>query len=189
MDFQLREYFRTFGYAPTKSALALECYGTELQPHIGRYDTQKVSLYTKEHQGIIEIPDNILETVSRVNKMVKHGNCKNPLRNKFYSKKHKFIVYLYEHGMVDKVLESEKNYHFFIGNYSFHQPKVYFMNREISVDGTEEYKPAAADAQFDWNEFKKAINGMIVFVHTGQTSLDDCTESYKHMKNGKKIKF
>ena len=90
--------------------------------------------------------------------------------------------------MVDKVLESEKNYHFFIGNCSFHQPKLYFNNREISVDGTEEYKPIEPNVQFDWNEFKKAINGMIVFIHTEQTSLVDCTENYRHMKNGKKIK-
>ena len=87
--------------------------------------------------------------------------------------------------MVDEVLESENNYHFIIGNYSFHQPKKYFNNREIVATGTEEYKPIKSDIPFDWNEYKKAINGITVFIHTKQTSLDDYAENYKKYSYGK----
>ena len=182
MDFQLKDYFNTFGVAPTKSALVLEYCGTELQHLVERYDNKKIASYANKTQCVITIPDDILETVSTVNRMIKHGSCQNQFRNKFYCKKHKFILYLYNNGMVDEVLESENNYHFIIGNHSFHQPKEYFKKREIVATGTEEYKPTESDTPFDWSEYKKAINGITVFTHTKQTRLDDYTENYKHIK-------
>ena len=38
MDFQLKDYFNRFGFAPTKSAIVLEWCGTELQHLVARYD-------------------------------------------------------------------------------------------------------------------------------------------------------
>ena len=168
MDFQLKDYFNRFGLGPTKSAVVLECYGTELQRFVARYDNNAIKSYAYKNQCVISIPDDILETVSIVNKMVKHESCQKHFRNKFYCKKHKFILYLYNNGMVDEVLESENNYNFIIGNYSFHQPKEYFKNREIIATGTEEYKPTESDIPFDWNEYKKAINGITVLIHSIQ---------------------
>ena len=112
MDFQLKDYFNRFGFAPTQSAIVLECYGTELQRLVARYDENAIKSYVDKNQCVISIPDDILETVSTVNKMVKHESCQNHFRNKFYTKKHMFILYLYNNGMVDEVLESENNYHF-----------------------------------------------------------------------------
>ena len=184
MDFQLKDYFNRFGFASTKSAIVLECCGTEFQHLVARYDKNAIKSYAYKNQCVISIPDDILETVSTVNRMVKHGSYQNQFRNKFYCKKHKFILYLYDNGMVDEVLESENNYHFIIGNYSFHQPKEYFKNKEIVATGTEEYKPTESDIPFDWNEYKKAINGITVFTHTKQTSLDDYKENYKKYSYG-----
>ena len=166
MDYQLKDYFNRFGFGPTKSAIVLECYGTELQLFVPRYDKNAIKSYAYKNQCVISIPDDILETVSIVNKMVKHESCQNNFRNKFYTKKHNLILYLYDNGMVDKVLESENNYNFIIGKYSFHQPKEYFKNRKIVVTGTEEYKPTKSDIPFDWNEYKKAINGITVLIHS-----------------------
>ena len=166
MDFQLKDYFKRFGFNPTKSAIVLECYGTELQRFVARYDNNAIKSYAYKNQCVISIPDNILETVSIVNKMVKHESCQNNFRNKFYSKKHNLILHLYDNGMVDKVLESENNYNFIIGKYSFHQPKEYFKNRKIVATGTEEYKPTESDIPFDWNEYKKTINGITVLIHS-----------------------
>ena len=185
MDFQLKDYFNRFGFATTQSAIVLECYGTEFQRLVARYDKNAIKSYVDKNQCVILIPDDILESVSTVNKMVKHKSCQNHFRNKFYTKKHKLILYLYDNGMVDEVLESENNYHFIIGNYSFHQPKDYFKNRKIVATGTEEYKPTESEIPFDWNEYKKAINGITVFTHTKQTSLDDYTENYKKYSYGK----
>ena len=60
MDFQLKDYFNRFGFATTKSAIVLECYGTELQRLVARYDKNGIKSYANKTQCVISIPDDIL---------------------------------------------------------------------------------------------------------------------------------
>ena len=45
MDFQLKDYFNRFGFAPTQSAIVLECYGTEVRRFVARYDENAIKSY------------------------------------------------------------------------------------------------------------------------------------------------
>ena len=68
MDFQLKDYFNRFGFAATKSAIVLECCGTELQHLVARYDKDAIKSYAYKNQCVISIPDDILEVISEHSK-------------------------------------------------------------------------------------------------------------------------
>jgi hypothetical protein len=114
----------------------------------------------------IQLPDidNVLEMVSRLNKEVKHPTCPNNLRNRFYSKKKIFIQNLLHKRLVDKIIESDRYYNFIVGEYSFHQPKVYFPDGIKDIDGTEVYKPIVPEIPFSMDDYKNTMMGMVYFM-------------------------
>ena len=115
----------------------------------------------------IQLPDidNVLEMVSRLNKEVKHPTCPNNLRNRFYSKKKILIQNLLHKGLVDKIIESDRYYNFIVGEYSFHQPKVYFTDGIKDIDDTEVYEPITPDIPFSMDDYKNTMIGMVYFMH------------------------
>jgi len=114
----------------------------------------------------IQLPDidNVLEMVSRLNKEVKHPTCPNNLRNRFYSKKKIFIQNLLHKELVDKIIESDRYYNFIVGEYSFHQPKVYFPDGIKDIDGTEVYEPIVPEIPFSMDDYKNTMIGMVYFM-------------------------
>ena len=112
----------------------------------------------------VEIPsmDEAIELVSLLNKEVKDSSCPTNLRNRFYSKKKDFLKYMLEHGMIDKVFESENHYRFVIGEFSFHQPKKYYHSGLKEVDGKEVYANDDVTVPFSINDYKKGMLGIIM---------------------------
>lgn len=114
----------------------------------------------------IKLPDidNVLEMVSRLNKEVKHPTCPNNLRNRFYQKKKLFIKHLLHKKLVNKIIESENYYCFIVGEYSFHQPKVYFPNGIKDIDGIEEYVPIESEIPFSMDDYKNCMMGILYLL-------------------------
>lgn len=114
----------------------------------------------------IQLPDidNVLEMVSRLNKEVKHPTCPNNLRNRFYQKKKLFIQNLLHKELVDKIIESDRYYNFIVGEYSFHQPKVYFPDGIKDINDTEVYEPITPYIPFSMDDYKNAMIGMVYFM-------------------------
>ena len=114
----------------------------------------------------IQLPDidNVLEMVSKLNKEVKHPTCPNNLRNRFYSKKKIFIQNLLHKELVDKIIESDRYYNFIVGEYSFHQPKVYFPDGIKDIDDTEVYESIVPEIPFSMDDYKNAMMGMVYFM-------------------------
>ena len=113
----------------------------------------------------VELPNSgFLELISKVNKEVKHSSCPANLRNRFYAKKKAFIRYALHKKIVDKIIESENHYNFIIGEYSFHQPKVYFPCGINNIDGTEEYIQIESEIPFSMDDYKKCMMGILYLV-------------------------
>ena len=130
--------------------------------------TQKdnlIKFIKKDHPDLeIEWPvdcTDFLKLISKVNKEVKHPTCPSNLHNRFYAKKKTFVRYALSKKIVDKVIESENYYNFIIGEYSFHQPKVYFPCGIKNIDGIEEYVPTEPDTPFSMDDYKKCLMGIL----------------------------
>ena len=73
--------------------------------------------------------------------------------------KHRYIKTMLSDGRVDKILESENLYHFYIGGYDFHQLKTMF--KDVKTDGTEVYVKDPTSRPFSEEDFRKCIIRMV----------------------------
>ena len=108
-----------------------------------------------------EIPEEeTLELMQHVNRQVKSAECPSNRKNKFYMLKHRYIKTMLDEGRVDRILESENLYHFYIGDYDFHQMKA--MYKDVKVDGTEVYDPLAVKVEpYCEEDFRKCSIKMV----------------------------
>lgn len=147
----------------TAQSLAVAMYGERWQ-HMKRNE-----FFARANRLNIEVPEmESVETIDNyvavINRQVKDASCPNNRRNNFYKWKHRYIKKQMQLGNVEKVLESEKLYHFYLcSGHDFHQLKNSFKD-SIAVDGTEEYIPEPKDAPFNEDEFKKTIVQMMLFL-------------------------
>lgn len=124
-----------------------------------------------------ELPEeSTLELMRRVNKMVKSTDCPSNRKNKFYMLKHRFIKTMLSDGCVDKILESDNLYHFYIGDYDFHQLKTMYKN--IKVDGQEVYVKDDTSIPFEEDAYRKCIIRIVYDISESRRN--------KFIKNHKK---
>lgn len=116
--------------------------------------------FIKDNNMEFELPEeSTLELMRQVNKMVKSDDCPSNRKNKFYTLKHRYIKTMLGDGKVDKILESENLYHFYIGEYSFHQLKTTFKN--IMADRPEDYVKETSSVPFSEETFRKCAVRMV----------------------------
>ena len=116
--------------------------------------------FVKDNNMEFELPEeSTLELMRQVNKMVKSDDCPSNRKNKFYMLKHRYIKTMLDDGKVEKILESENLYHFYIGEYSFHQFKTMFKN--IKADGPEDYVKETLSVPFSDETFRKCAVRMV----------------------------
>ena len=116
--------------------------------------------YIRENNPVIEIPEeDALELMQEVNRQIKSPDCPNNRKNKFYDMKHRYILAMLKEGRVDRVLESETLYHFFIGKYDFHQLKT--MYKDVKADGTEVYEKVEHSDSYSEDDYRKCLIKMV----------------------------
>ena len=126
-------------------------------------DVIRVMEFVRNCKIEFEIPpkEERLGLLQKVNKQIKDPDCPKNIMYKFYMYKHKILKLMFANGQVDKVLESANHYHFFIGDYDFHQPKTYFPKGIDKIDGTEVYEPRDATEKFNHDDYVRCMLGLI----------------------------
>ena len=110
--------------------------------------------------------DEIDNLVHLVNIEVKDENCPHSCKNRFYHWKHEYIKEQISRDNIEKVLESDNYYHFFIkGGNSYHQFKNTFPNGVSNIVGTETYSKTDRNVLFNEDDFNKTIIQMVLFVN------------------------
>ena len=158
---KLTEFYKKYGFnnalSMLNAMLSEPVTGYTQNSPIARENFKKL---LNERNYEFELPEeSTLELMRRVNKMVKSAECPSNRRNKFYMMKHRFIKTMLSDGRVDKILESENLYHFFIGEYDFHQMKEMYKN--ITPDGTEVYIKEDTSLPFAEEVYRKCIIRMV----------------------------
>ena len=152
----LKQYRKKHSFYKTKAIASC------LYQFTGNETNDEVKEIIKTSEIEFEITDeNIVALVSLVNKEIKDPDCPNSKKNKFYVFKHKFINKLLKKGKVDKVLESENCFHFYIGDYSFHQPKFYYPLGIEKIDGNEVFIEEEHFEKFNLEDYNKCLIALI----------------------------
>jgi hypothetical protein len=165
MQTTLIDYAKTVNHN-TLAQVANLCYsGMGVKIYPGVLGKHCIKGFIRKHPVSFEYDENPLHLMMLVNKEVKHESCPNNFKNNFYHRKHIFIRAMMKAGKIDKILESEKHYHFFIGDYDFHQLKASFKN-PIECDGTEEYIPQNGSTAIPFNidDFRKCAISMLHYM-------------------------
>jgi hypothetical protein len=116
------------------------------------------------------------DLVSKVNKMVKDESCPHNLQRRFYEWKHRYIKKLIKKDRIEKTIESEKLYHFFVrGGRNYHQPKNAFPNGVPNLSEEAEIYDSekAIILSFDNNVYKECIVQLILFLYFGEIKATD----------------
>lgn len=104
------------------------------------------------------------DLIYAVNRQIKDPDTPSNLRHRFYKLKHRYILKHIRLGHVERVLESESCYHFFIkGLHDYHQLKSTFPGGFEKIDGTEEYIQPEQNEKFNPDDYKRAIVQLIMF--------------------------
>ena len=104
------------------------------------------------------------DLVYLANQMVKSPECSRTWKNRFYKYKHRYVKEHMRLGNVERVLESEKLYHFYIrDSHDYHQLKAAFNKTKVVSSGVEVYIPQDYNVAFDKDVYDQAIIQMIQF--------------------------
>ena len=117
--------------------------------------------YKKNDQEIDDL-------VSTVNKMVKDEKCPHNIRQNFYTWKHRYIKKLIECRRIERVVESEKLYHFFVRDgHDYHQLKNTFPNGVPNLsEETEIYNHDEIPIEsFDKRVYKDCITQLMLYIN------------------------
>ena len=158
---KLLDFYNRYGFDSSLSmlnAILTEPVTTYTQntPHARKDFKEFITLQGYE----FELPeDSTLELMHRVNKMVKSTDCPSNRKNKFYMLKHRFIKTMLSDGRIDKILESDNFYHFYIGDYDFHQLKAMYKN--IKIDGQEVYVKQDTSIPYEEDAYRKCVIRMV----------------------------
>ena len=152
----LKDYNNSHNYCKTK-AVANIIASPKSQHQNGIVEV------TKHCKVDFEIPvGQTLALMTKVNNQIKDvDGCSKKNRKKFYKYKHRYIKHLLATGQVDKIFDAGNYYHFFIGNYDFHQLKGQFPNGFDKIDGKEEYEFKDSDEKFNMDDFVKCLLAII----------------------------
>lgn len=123
-----------------------------------------------EVPGWFRTPENLLESLTLVNRMVKDPTCPNNLKNRFYNKKKNLLRQLLKLGRVSDIyLQGEYLALTVDGKYQFHQPKEHFKGLEYDISGVTDTNPRAEAFPFDRQKFDEFEAGYYIFM--GQQAL------------------
>ena len=134
-----------------------------------------IEQYVRESQktevpGWFRTPENLLESMTLVNRMVKDSTCPNNLKNRFYNQKKTLLQVLFRKGRVTDIYDQGEYLAITIDEtYEFHQPKDNFKYLQYTVTGVQDYVPGAGAVPFDRQKFDEFEAGYYIFI--GQYSL------------------
>ena len=99
------------------------------------------------------IPENVVELMIKVNRMVKDKSCPNNFKNRFYYYKHKLIKKFISEGRVSEIYGEGDCYSMVIdGRYCVHQLRSNFPV-SLTVNGEREYSRSETYEIFDKKTF------------------------------------
>lgn len=129
---------------------------------------------TTEVPDWFRTPEDLLESMTLVNRMVKDESCPKNLKNRFYNQKKSILRKMLKLGRVSDIYDQGDYLAMTVdGKYPFHQPKFYFKDLKYEIAGVQDYTPGAGPVQFDRQKYDEFEAGYYVFV--GQ---------YRLMRNG-----
>ena len=133
-------------------------------------------------------PENLLESLTLVNRMVKDETCPNNLKNRFYNQKKNLLRQLLKLGRVSDIYQQGDYLALTVdGEYKFHQPKEYFKGLDYDIAGDMDTVPRAVAIPFDRRKFDEFEAGYYIFM--GQQALKmngmDKEPKYYHTKKYK----
>lgn len=144
----------------------------------GRADSRNqmtIEQYVRESQktevpGWFRTPENLLESLTLVNRMVKDTSCPNNLKNRFYNQKKNLLRQLLKLGRVSDIYQQGDYLALTVdGEYKFHQPKDYFKGLDYEIAGDTDTVPRAEAIPFDRQKFDEFEAGYYIFM--GQQAL------------------
>ena len=152
-----------------------------------------IEQYVRESQktevpGWFRTPENLLESLTLVNRMVKDTFCPNNLKNRFYNQKKNLLRQLLKLGRVSDIYQQGDYLALTVdGEYKFHQPKDYFKGLDYEIAGDTDTVPRAVAIPFDRRKFDEFEAGYYIFM--GQQALKmngmDKEPKYYHTKKYK----
>ena len=148
----IHEFYWTYGLEATVSVLS----GIYAECDSANYFSNHLKYYLSNKNLIIpDIPtrSQVVRIMAKVNKEVKHPDCPNNYRNRFYKFKTKLIKLWLKQGAVSKITESEKHYCFTIEGYSFHQLKGSYLNKVPFYLKYKKYIPTEDAIPFSIEDF------------------------------------
>ena len=123
-----------------------------------------------EVPGWFRTPENLLESLTLVNRMVKDETCPNNLKNRFYNQKKNLLRQLLKLGRVSDIYQQGDYLALTVdGEYKFHQPKDYFKGLDYEIAGDTDTVPRAKAIPFDQQKFNEFEAGYYIFM--GQQAL------------------
>ena len=144
-------------------SLASVVYDSEKINNLNGYRLEWYICVNRTEFELITNFDEIVLLVSKVNRMVKDNSCPNNLRNRFYHKKHQFLMKAYHDKRVTRVTHDENVVGFYIGDACFHQPHS-LMTKHPELAENSEYEKYTANKEtlpFDKEAYKTAMIAMI----------------------------
>ena len=125
------------------------------------------SWYNRHLDKEIEISDNVLEILAKVNLEIKNLNVESRYKNKFYKYKEKFLKSLLIRSKINKIIDSGEYWKFIIEGYSFHQIKGNYKNYKITASEFEKYKPDHSNLpEFSLEDYKLCLLTLIHRIWT-----------------------
>lgn len=101
-----------------------------------------------------KLPENYLDLMATVNKMVKDPSCPNNYKNRFYDYKGRIIKQAIKEGRVTDVYDEDPCVSLVVdGKYQFHQLKNSYAGARLTPIGKREYKHEDTAIPFDLETF------------------------------------
>lgn len=123
-----------------------------------------------EVPGWFRTPENLLESLTLVNRMVKDETCPNNLKNRFYNQKKNLLRQMLKLGRVSDIYQQGDYLALTVdGEYKFHQPKEFFKGLDYDIAGDMDTVPRAQAIPFDSQKFDEFEAGYYIFM--GQQAL------------------
>ena len=123
-----------------------------------------------EVPGWFRAPENLLESLTLVNRMVKDETCPNNLKNRFYNQKKNLLRQMLKLGRVSNIYQQGEYLALTVdGEYKFHQPKEFFKGLDYDIAGDMDTVPRAVAIPFEQQKFDEFEAGYYIFM--GQQAL------------------
>ena len=147
------------------SSLASVVYGYDDIKYLNGYQLEWYIAVNRTEFDLVTDFDEIVSLVSKVNRMVKDDSCPRNLRNRFYHRKHQFLLKAYKDKRITRVVHDETVVGLYIGDTCFHQPHS-LMTKHPELAENSEYEKYVASGEtlpFDEEAYKTAMIAMIFY--------------------------